>query len=203
MQTNNNYHHKQLQDHQDLFEGLEKGDLVRLVHPKVHIDEFKSKMGEDADVMVVSFKVTDKNPASDLMNFIERGYEWVLDADVSTGELEDGEYLVFVELERTPEAADHIVKMVDDILNLTEQKLSDWHWQYQKNRTEFPIQAELISKYVPLTPDQYISRFGDEIQEPDTDKDLERMKESARIPINKKAPVNSYTESIRIAAGLK
>ena len=160
-------------------------------------------MGEDADVLVISFKVADKNPANDLMNFIERGYEWVLDSDVSTGELEDGDYLVFVEMERTPEAAEQIVKVVDDILNLTGQNLSDWHWQYQKNRTEFPIRSDLISKYVPLTPDQYIARFGDEIEELDTDKDLERMKESARVPTNKKAPVNSYTESIRIAAGLK
>ena len=200
MQTHNNYPHKQPQD---LFEGLEKGDLARLVHPKVHIDEFKSKMGEDADVMVVSFKITDKKPANDLMNFIERGYDWVLDADVSTGELEDGEYLVFVELERKPAAAGQIAKMVDDILNLTDQKLSDWHWQYQKNKTEFPIDPVMIRKYVPLSPDQYIARFGEEMDEIDSDKDLERMKESARIPITKKAPVNEYTESIRIAAGLK
>ena len=90
-------------------EGLDHGDLKRLLHPKIHIDEFKSKMGDDADIIVLSFKITDKAPAEDLMSFIERGYDWVLDADVSSGELEDSEYLVFVEIERKPTAANHIL----------------------------------------------------------------------------------------------
>ena len=33
-----------------LNENLEGGDLKRLVHDELHIDEFKSKMGDDADV---------------------------------------------------------------------------------------------------------------------------------------------------------
>ena len=85
-----------------LSEGLEQGDLDRLVHRKLHVDEFKSKMGSDADIIVLSFKVDGKEPARDLMNFIERGYEWILDADISSGELDDGQYLVFAELERDP-----------------------------------------------------------------------------------------------------
>ena len=56
-----------------LSEGLEQGDLDRLVHNKLHVDEFKSKMGSDADIIVLSFKVDGKEPARDLMNFIERG----------------------------------------------------------------------------------------------------------------------------------
>ena len=36
----------------NLFEGLEQGDLKRLVHPELHIDEFKSKLGDDCDVVV-------------------------------------------------------------------------------------------------------------------------------------------------------
>ena len=82
---------------QQFNEGLEHGDLKRLVHPDVHVDEFKSKMGDDADIVVVSFKVASKEPALDLVNFIEKGYDFVLDADLSSGELDDGEYLVFVE----------------------------------------------------------------------------------------------------------
>ena len=56
---------------------MEWGDLDRLVIPEMHIDEFKSRMGDDADVIVLSFKLKDKEPANDLMMFIERGYEWV------------------------------------------------------------------------------------------------------------------------------
>ena len=40
-----------------LREGLEQNDLKRLVHDEMHIDEFKSKLGRDEDVVVISFKV--------------------------------------------------------------------------------------------------------------------------------------------------
>jgi hypothetical protein len=182
----------------ELFEGLEQDDLSRLVHPKLHIDEFKSKMGDDLDIIVLSFKVDSKNPANDLMNFIERGYEWVLDADVSTGELDDGNYLVFVELERDYSAPEHIEKLVRDILNLTGQKLSDWHFQYQKNSKEYPIDVKLLRKIVPLTPDSYILKYGQK----DSD-DLDSMMEAARVPIRRKAPENDLTDFLRVAAGIK
>jgi hypothetical protein len=40
-------------------------------------------MGTDADVCVISFKVAGKEPSADLVSFIEKGYDFVLDADVS------------------------------------------------------------------------------------------------------------------------
>lgn len=183
----------------DLFEGLEQGDLIRLVHPKIHLDEFKSKMGDDADILVVSFKVHEKDPANDLMSFIERGYEWVLDADVSTGELDDGDYLVFVEMERSPAASKQVTELIEDILNLTGQKMSDWRFQYQKSKLEYPISADNIRKIVPLTPDAYIAKYKDD----ELNDKINALKETARINFVKKAPVNDFTDSLRIAAGLK
>ena len=85
----------------ELKEGLEKGDLERLVSPKISIDEYKSKMGSDEEIVVVSFTLQGKEPALDLVNFVEKSYEWVADADVSSGEVFDGSYIVFVEIERT------------------------------------------------------------------------------------------------------
>ena len=71
-------HHKDnkmAQHRSNITEGLEANDLKRLVHNELHIDEFKSKMGRDEDVVVISFKVTGREPAEDLVNFIEKGYE--------------------------------------------------------------------------------------------------------------------------------
>ena len=117
-----------------LSEGLEQGDLNRLVHNRLHVDEFKSKMGSDADIIVLSFKVDGKEPARDLMNFIERGYDWILDADISSGELEDGQYLVFAELERDTAAAKHIYQLMSKL--------------------------QMISKQVPKFQNKYLLRFG-------------------------------------------
>ena len=178
-----------------LSEGLEQGDLGRLVHSKLHVDEFKSKMGSDADIIVLSFKVDGKEPGLDLMNFVERGYDWILDADVSSGELEDGQYLVFAEIEREPAAAKHIYQLMSDIMNLTDTDLSDWKFQYRKNSHEHDITKDNLADIIPMTPQSYRSKFGD--------KELEAMQEAARVTIHRKAPVNSWTESLRVAAGLK
>lgn len=211
-----NQHKLQAHPYPALFEGLEQGDLARLIHPRLHIDEFESKMGDDADIIVLSFKVNGKEPALDLMNFIERGYEWVLDADVSSGELDDGEYLVFAEIERNPAAAEHIVGLLDDILNLTDQKLSEWKFQYRKSANEHDITEEGILSMVPSSPAEYERKYGKDESEVEVDlsapaddeeekvaKMIGAMKESARVPSTTKAPKNAWTENLRIAAGLK
>jgi hypothetical protein len=190
-----------------LRENLEMGDLKRLVHDELHIDEYKSKMGDDADVCVISFKVSGKEPSADLVSFIEKGYDYVLDADVSSGEKEGGDYLVFVELERTKELPQQIVDMMEDIMNLTEQELTDWRVRYQKSSNEYELTAETLAKMIPLTPEAYNAKYGhdeegDELSDKEI-KDLDRMKATAGVKVDTVAPKNEYTESLRIAAGLK
>ena len=81
-----------------LDEGSYRGDLQRLVGPELHIDQHRSKMGEDDDIIVVSFKVQGKEPANDLVSFLETGYDFILDADASPGEISPGRFLVFFEI---------------------------------------------------------------------------------------------------------
>jgi hypothetical protein len=182
---------------QNLNENLEFGDLKRLVHTELHIDEYKSKMGDDADVCVLSFKVSGKEPSTDLVNFIEKGYDWVLDADVSSGEKEGGDYLVFVEIDRTPELPDQIVEILSDIINLTEQDLSEWRFNYRKSTDEHSIEREHIARLVPLTPEDYSKKYDREQEE------IDSLKTAAGVPVDTVAPKNEYTESLRIAAGLR
>lgn len=211
-----NQHKRQAQHNPALFEGLEQGDLARLIHPRLHIDEFESKMGDDSDIIVLSFKVNGKEPALDLMNFIERGYEWILDSDVSSGELDDGEYIVFAELERTPAAAEHIVGLLKDMLNLTGQDLEEWKFQYRKSSNEHDISEEEILSVVPHSSADYEAKYGSDeddvevdLANPENDEDAKvasmigAMQESARVPTTKTAPKNAWTESLRVAAGLK
>ena len=80
--------------------GLRIGDLKDLVHHIFEIDAYASKMGDDKNIVTLSFTVGDKNPADDLMRFLEGGYSFILDSDVTAGEQSDGAYRVFVELER-------------------------------------------------------------------------------------------------------
>jgi hypothetical protein len=191
-----------------LNENLEHDDLKRLVHPELHIDEYKSKMGDDADVVVVSFKVAGKEPSADLVSFIEKGYGYVLDADVSSGEKEGGDYLVFVELQRSKELPEQIIKIMEDLMNLTDQKIEDWRVRYHKSSKDHDLTLESLKDIIPLSPEAYSLKYDKEdevdVEEPkDVTKDLDAMKAVAGVTIDTKAPVNDFTESLRVAAGLK
>jgi hypothetical protein len=179
-----------------LFEGLETDDLKRLVHDELHIDEFKSKMGNDEDIVVISFKIKGREPAYDLVNFLEKGYEWVIDSDVSSGEMDDGDYVVFVECDREPSVATNIIEMMKDIMNLTGQELSDWRVKFKSSSMEHELSVESIKQHLPLTPEDYKSRFGKKSAE------LDEMRAAAGVPITTKAPKNEYTQSLRSLAGI-
>lgn len=188
-----------------LIEGLENGDLKRLVHSELHIDEFKSKLGEDEDVCVVSFKVAGKEPAMDLVNFIEKGYDWVIDADVSSGEMDDGDYIVFVECDREEEVSKQIFGMMEDLMNITLQKPTDWRVRYYKGDEDHELSIENLARMIPSSPDAYKKKFGitDEPEEELGDKDLDKLKAAAGVKVDTKAPKNDFTESLRIAAGIR
>jgi len=140
-----------------LNEGLRSGDLVRYVSDLFTIDQYKSKMGEDKDIMVLSFKVKEKHPATDLMEFIERGYDFILDADMSAGEEHDGQYQVFVEIERTPKLKEQLEELLGGVAQLCDCKT--WRFRYQKELNSVEYSPESLNEHVPLTPDAYESRM--------------------------------------------
>jgi hypothetical protein len=133
--------------------GLKEGDLVDLVYRIIEIDSYKSKMGSDEDIVVVSFTVNEEQPARDLSDFIEKGYSFVLDADVSPGELEDGMYRVFVEIERDNSVPEQIMELMDGIKKLTSNK--NWKFRYYKGFRSQPLTVENLAAEIPLDTDSY------------------------------------------------
>jgi len=182
---------------ENVFEGLEHGDLNKMIHDEIHIDEYKSKMGDDEDIIVTSFKVASLEAAEDLVNFIEKGYEWVLDADASSGELEDGSYVTFVESERSKKFVNNFLDLLKDLENLTDINSNQWRIRYQKIPGEFTADKEKLMKVIPLTIEDYQNFISNRTRE------LDQIKTAAGIDVNTKAPKNEFTENIRIAAGLR
>ena len=111
--------------------GLQHNDLKDLVSTIVEIDSYKSKMGEDADIVTVTFSVLGEEPAKDLENFVEKGYPFVLDADVTSGEQPDGYYKVFVEMERNKKVPGHIIEIIDGVGKLAD--VENLRFRYHKN----------------------------------------------------------------------
>jgi hypothetical protein len=140
-----------------LTEGLRYGDLKELVSDIFTVDQYRSKMGEDADIVVLGFRVKEKYPATDLMEFIEKGYPFILDADMSAGEEHDGQYQVFVEMERTPELPYQMKDLLSGVSHLC--GFRDWRFRYQKNPNSVEFNEEAVLENIPTTPAEYAAKI--------------------------------------------
>ena len=132
---------------------LREGDLKDMMDDVFEIDSFSSKMGADKDIVTLSFSLNEKAPADDLMNFLERGYGFILDADVTPGEQSDGTYKVFVELSRDNDVHDHILEIIDGVKNLSE--MDNFKFRYYKNWRSKDLTKETLEELVPNDPNNY------------------------------------------------
>ena len=140
-------------NNQQLNEGLRPLDLKEMVYPTFEIDVHRSKMGEDRDVCVLSFQVKDRAPAKDMMEFIEKGYHFVLDSDVSSGENDKGEYSVFVELSRSPKLAEQIKDITYGVKKLT--GIDDFKFKYYKQPEVHNVSEETLASIIPSSASDY------------------------------------------------
>lgn len=132
---------------------LRQGDLHDLVYHIIEIDSYKSKMGSDKEIVTISFSTKTQESADDLMSFVERGYEFVLDADATPGEQQDGTYKVFVELERNKNVPGQILEIIDGIKNLS--NLETVRFRYYKNWKSFPVNDSTLKEMIPLDSSDY------------------------------------------------
>ena len=137
---------------------LDPQDLEGRIEDTVHFDEYKPKMGKDDAVIVATFKVMGKQPGYDLENFSEKGYDWVIDAETSAGEISEGRYIVFVEAERRTSYPRRFMDMINDIKNITD--VEDWKMVYYdrpdtKRNTQQPLSLEAMTSSIPLSPKRY------------------------------------------------
>ena len=131
--------------------------------PTVHVDEFSSKMGDDDDIIVISFFVRDPSAAKDLMNWFEKGYDFVIDADKSPGEIKPNRFLVYVELRRRSTAGAHVETLINDLGTLTEFDENDWTMHYRGK--EVPFSRDEFDRLVPLSPKAYREKYDEELNE--------------------------------------
>lgn len=166
---NNNPFNQQLAP-APLFEALNYKDMEGMLKPTVHVDEFAAKMGDDDDIIVLSFFVRSKQAADDLANWFEKGYDWVLDADTSPGEIRPGRFLVYIEMQRRSSAGKKVYDIVNDLNTLTEFEPDEWTMTYEDK--DYPFTVETFDRLVPLSPKEYRLR---------KEKDLNEMRIAAGV----------------------
>jgi len=139
-------------------EGLKAGDLEGVVSKRFSVDQFKSKMGNDRNIMVLAFSVDGQAPAKDLERFAETGYKEVLDADATPGSLEDGKHRVFIEFARVEAVDQHIRKFLDDLSKLT--NIETFEFTYHKRTVPFEASAKNLADVLPRTPESYAQKIN-------------------------------------------
>ena len=175
-----------------LSEGLNFKDLMGMMKPTIHVDEFSSKMGDDDEIVVVSFFVRDRQAAKDLVNWFEKGYDFVIDADMSPGEIKPNRYLVYVEMKRRSNVADKINEILEDFSTLTEyQNSGEWIMHYRGKETPWSIEA--FNSQVPTSPAEYRKQ---------RDSELNEMRAASGLPVKQIYERESDIKSLQSAAGL-
>ena len=176
-----------------LNEGLDYMDLKDQLKNEVTVDEYSAKMGPDNAIVTITFTVYSKLAANDLVTWFERGYDWVLDASVSDGELEPGQYLVFVEMDRRSKVPSRICTLLSDLNTLTDIKLGDWNVKIEGE--DCPADPESIADKMILNPNVYKA-------EKESEKELNEFRTIAGLETKPMYEENEYTKTIKYLAGI-
>ena len=153
-------------------EGLDYHDMKGQLVPKLTVDEYVAKMGKDSDITTLAFIVNSKLAGQDLVTWLETGYDFVLDASLSDGEIEPGKYLVFVEMNRRSSVPERICDILKDLQTLTDLDLKDW--TVEVNDEEYDADVDTLKQVIILSPHQYR-------EENDKEKDLNEYRELAGL----------------------
>jgi hypothetical protein len=140
-------------------EGLKAGDLEGVVSERFSVDQYKSKMGDDKNIMVLAFTVDSLAPAKDLERFAETGYKEILDADATPGTMADGKHKVFVEFARQDGVIRNILSFLEDLKKLT--NIEEFEYTYHKGQNPTIVSDSTLAEMVPTTPEAYEQRVNE------------------------------------------
>lgn len=127
-----------------LNEGLRGGDLEDLVLPLISVDEYESKIDENA--LVIAFYVSEKAAADDLNRFIQRSPVSVVDTDISPAPDQHGYFMVFVELLQNDQTATQLAHILGDVGELA--SISAWKMHVRGRKDLVPFSPSTIGSII-------------------------------------------------------
>jgi len=138
---------------QQLNENLDYHDMVGQLSDRVTVDEYAAKMGDDSEIITLAFIINSEAAGNDLVDWFERGYDFVLDAQVSEGEVSPGKYIVFVEMSRRTSSPERICTLLQDLETLTDIPLKDY--TIVVDDEDYPAEVDVLKQVIPLSPHKY------------------------------------------------
>ena len=178
---------------QQLNEGLDYHDMKNMIDPIISVDEYAARMGDDSDVVTLSFIVTSHLAADDLVSWLELGYDFILDASVSEGELEPGKWVVFVEMKRRSNVPNKIIEILKDLETLTDLSLKDWEVKVDDHTHDANL--DILKQVIITNPSQYKIEKGNE-------EELNEMRQIAGLDNKKVHEIDDEIRKFITNAGL-
>jgi hypothetical protein len=176
-----------------IIEAFEVNDLKGVLVPKLHLDQYSSKIGTDEQILVLSFLINDKQAAIDIVDFFEKGYDFILDADISSSEITPGSYLVFVELTRRLRNIEQIFTLINDLSAASGLNIKEWKFQYINQDVYHPLTKKELKDVVPLTARSYKEHINNPIKE---------MKVLSGLSVTEQYSEDEYILKLKHAAGI-
>jgi hypothetical protein len=176
-----------------LNKGLDYHDMKGQIDPKITVDEYAAKMGKDSDIVTLTFKTNSKLSAEDLVAWLEIGYDYILDASVSDGEIEPGKWLVFVEMKRRSNIPEKIIQILEDLDTLTDIKAKDYTVTIKDE--DYDADVNMLKQIMVLSPNDYKKLKDDE-------EELNEMRQIAGIGRKKIYDVDEEIRKFISKAGL-
>lgn len=176
-----------------LLEGLDYHAMIGQVDPKISVDEYAAKMGKDSDIVTVAFKMNSKLAAQDLVGWLEKGYNFILDASVSEGEISPGKYLVFAEMNRRTSVPERIVEVLTDMQTLTDIPITEW--TVSVDDEDYDADEEMLKQVIVLSPLEYKKTK-------EREEELNEYRELSGLPTTKMYVEDEYIKNLKAMAGM-
>jgi hypothetical protein len=143
--------------------------------------------------VTLTFKTNSKLSAEDLVAWLEIGYDYILDASVSDGEIEPGKWLVFVEMKRRSNIPEKIIQILEDLDTLTDIKAKDYTVTIKDE--DYDADVNMLKQVMVLSPNDYKKLEDDE-------EELNEMRQIAGIGRKKIYDVDEEIRKFISKAGL-
>ena len=132
------------------------GEMTNLVNAVVSSDQYKPKIGEASETVVMAYVVES------------------LDVDVSQGPNNRGKHMVFVEFTRGPKLYENIREILKVVSNVT--TITEWTFEYYKGEGAKDLNEENLKDSVIDNPQEYVLKYAQPKNE-----ELSRVKQLAGI----------------------
>jgi hypothetical protein len=178
----------------NLYEGLKAKNLEHLILPLLSIDEYESKI-DDRRVIVVGFFVFDKDPATDLSNFIDKSTSKVLDTEISPAPTPEGYYVLFIEILRNQEFPEVLTDILGEVSNLCEIK--KWQMQSPGHTDPVDISVETLQENIILNPED-IPEDKTDVKDKKVKKKSKKKKRKSKLAEDIDFWLNSQVDNIAL-----